>query len=170
VQPSPSTNGDTPRALTSLSGITVANGASLTLVAAGLARDTVSARAAGFTPYVDDVSAPAGGQSRLRIINASPDAGAIDVYLTPTGGVRSGTPTFAGVDYRSALTRVSAPGSFAVTITPLSDAVTVLATTNVTLPPGGAQTVIVRGFRDALPSGLPAARRIATTTTVNVSP
>lgn len=170
VQAAPSTSGESPRPLANLSGILVGGGSAVTIVAAGIARDSGTARAAAVTGYLDDVSIPAGGQARLRIINASPDAGAVDVYVTPSGGVRSATPTFVGVDYRSALTRSVAPGSYDLTITELSDAAAVLASASVTLPASGAQTVVVRGYSGPMPVGLPLTRKIATTTTVNVAP
>jgi hypothetical protein len=170
VQPSPSTAVGTPRAITNLSGVNIRDGASVTLVAAGEARDTVSTRAAGITPYVDDVSVPASGLARVRVINASPDAGAVDVYLTPQGAARPTTPTLAGIDYRSAVSYTTSAGSYVLTVTPLSDPVTVLTTASLTLPAGGVQTAVVRGIRGTLPSGLGTDRQIGVTTMVNVAP
>ena len=170
VQSSPSTGVDTPMPLTNLSGIAVSNGAALTILAAGQVKDTANARAVGITAYLDDVSVPVSGQARLRIINASSDAGALDVYATLVNTVQSAAPTFAGVDFRSALTRTIPAGSYLLTITPLSDPATVLAQAGVTLPSSTAQTVIVRGIAGPLPSGTPASRRIATTVTTNVAP
>ncbi len=169
-QPSPSTSVDAPRSIASIRGITVPNGAAVTFVAGGQARDTVGAAAAGVTAYLDDLSAPASGQARLRVINASSDAGAVDVYLTPTAGVVPATPTFAGVDYKSQVNQTVAPGAYTVTITPLGERTTVLGTSSVTLPAGGVQTLVVRGFAGALPAGLPSTRRIAATVMVNVAP
>jgi hypothetical protein len=148
----------------------VSIGAAITIVAAGEARDTVSGRAAGITAYIDDLTAPAAGQARLRVINASPDAGAVDVYATAGTGSIGALPTFAGVDYRSALSRALPAGSYTLTVTALAEPATVLATSAVTLPGGGVQTVVVRGYRGALPSGLPTTRRVAVTTMVNVAP
>ena len=102
--------------------------------------------------------------------NASPDAGAVDVYATLTGSARSMVPTFGGVDYRSAVTRTLSPGSYAVKITPLSDTTVTLATATATLADGGAQTIVIRGYAGALPAGVPAARRLAITSMVNVAP
>jgi hypothetical protein len=170
AQPSPSTSADVPRALANLSAIQIPNGASVTLVAAGEARDTVSGRAVGITAYIDDVTPPAAGQGRVRVINSSPDAGALDVYVTPAGGSVSTVPTFPGVDYKSAVTRTLASGSYVLTITRLSEPGTVLATTSVALPDGGVQTVVVRGYTGTLPAGLPTTRRIAGTVLVNRAP
>ena len=168
VQVSPSTG--TPIPLTNLSGIAAANGAALTIVAAGQVKDTANARAVGTTAYIDDISIPASGQARLRIINASSDAGAVDVYATAVNAVQSVTPTFAGVDFRSAVTRAIPSGSYTLTITPLSNPAIVLAQAGVTLPSSTAQTVIVRGIVGTLPPGTPASRRITTTVATNVAP
>ena len=170
VQPAPSVTSNSPRSLTNLNGIAAAVGSTFTFVAAGRARDTVGGNAAGISAYTDDVSAPASGQARLRVINASPDAGAVDVYATLNGGAVSGSPTFAGVDYRSALSRTLPAGSYSIKVTPLSDAATVLATTTLTLSGGGVQTIVVRGFAGTLPAGLSSARAVAITTMVNLAP
>lgn len=170
AQASPSLDVDKPRPLANLTRISVASGGSLTVVAVGEARDTVSGRAAALTAYVDDPAPPAAGQARLRIINVSPDAGAIDVYATAVGGAQGAVPDVPGVDYRSQLSRTLAAGSYVLTITPLSDRTTVLATSSVILAPGGAQTVVVRGYRGAIPSGLSTSRRIAATVVVDRAP
>lgn len=167
VQPSPSTNVDSPRSLTNLGGITVPNGASLTLVAIGQTRDTIGARAAGITAYMDDVSLPPSGRARLRVINASPDAGAVDVYLTPPSQAREATPSFGGVDYRSALTGLVTPGTIQLTVTPLADPTTILARASVTLAEAQAITVVMVGFAGPLPAGVSAARKLSVTTSVN---
>ena len=169
-QPAPSTSADVPRSIANLGTIAVRDGASVTLVAIGEARDTISGRAAGIGAFLDDVTKPVSGQSRVRLINASPDAGAVDVYATLTGSARSVVPTFGGVDYRSALTRTLAPGSYALKITALSDTSVTLATATATLADGGAQTMVIRGYAGALPAGVPAARRLAITSMVNVAP
>ncbi len=170
VQAAPSVTADSPRSLTSLNGISAAVGSVFTVVAAGQARDTVGSTAAGISIYVDDASAPASGQARLRVINAASDAGAVDAYATLVGGAVSPTPTFAGVDYRSAVTRTLPAGTYTITLTPLSAATTILTTATVSLPAGGAQTIVVRGFAGALPRGLSSARAIGLTTMVNLAP
>jgi hypothetical protein len=161
---------DPTRLLARLTGIDVQAGSVLTVVASGEARDTISDRAATLTAYRDDVSPPAAGQARLRIINASPDAGAVDVYATLAGIGVGGTPTFAGVDLKSQSTRTLAAGTYTLTITALSEPSQVLGTSTVTLPVGGAQTVLIRGYRGTLPPGLPTLRRLAVTTMVNLTP
>ncbi len=170
VQPSPSLTSASPRSLANLSGIAAAVGSAFTFVAAGQARDTVGGNAAGISVYLDDVSPPTSGQARLRVINASPDAGGVDVYATLSGGVIAGTPTFPGVDYRSALSRTLPAGTYTIRVTPLSNATIVLATATLTLPGGGVQTSVLRGFAGALPVGLSSARSIGVTTMVNLAP
>ena len=170
AQASPSIDMDKPRPLANLTRISIASGGAITIVAAGEARDTVSGRAPGLTPYIDDLSAPASGQARLRLINASPDAGAIDVYATLAGGVQGAVPAVPGVDYRSQVSRTLAAGSYILTITRLSDPANVLATSSVVLPAGGVQTVVVRGYAGALPPGVATTRRLGATVMVDRAP
>ena len=169
-QPAPSVSADAPRSIANLGTVFLNEGSTVTLIAIGEARDTVSARAAGIGGYLDDLTKPQTGQARVRVINASPDAGAVDVYATLVGGTRTGVPTFAGIDYRSALTRNLPAGSYTFTITPLSDATVVFATTAAVLPDGGAQTIVILGYSATLPAGVAATRRISTTRMVNVAP
>jgi Domain of unknown function (DUF4397) len=170
VQSSPSTSADVPRAFSNLSGIQLSGGMSVTLIAAGRVRDTAGTNAPAVTPYIDDPSAPATGQSRVRVINASPDAGAVDFYVTPFGAARTNTPQIAGVDYHSAVTRSYSTGSYAVLVTALSDPATALATGSLVLVDGGAQTIVVRGFAGPLPSGVASDRSVSITTMVNRTP
>ncbi len=170
AQVAPSIDVDRPRPLANLTRISVASGGAITLVAAGEARDSVSGRAPGITGYIDDLSAPASGQARLRIINASPDAGAVDVYATIVGGVQGPVPTVPGVDYRSQVSRTLTAGSYVLTITRLSEPANVLATSSVVLPSGGVQTAVIRGYAGVLPSGLPTSRRLAATIFVDRTP
>ena len=170
-QPAPSTSTSVPRSVAGLSQVRIANGAKLTVVASGEARDTVSLRASGLTAYIDDASAPAAGQSRLRVINASPDAGAVDVYLTPSGSTAlPPAPALAGIDSKSATATTVPPGSYTVSVTTLSDRGTVLTTTPITLVAGGAQTIVVRGFAGTRPFNLPVSRAIGLTTMVDRTP
>lgn len=170
VQPSPSQTADKPRSIASLSQIQVSNGTSLTVIGAGQARDTISGRAAALSAYVDDTRAPAAGQARVRVINGSPDADGLDVYLTPVGGARPATPTFAGVDYRTGVTKAVSAGTYTVTLTPLSEPATTLATASLTLPDGGAQTVVIAGYVGTLPFNLPATRKVTLLTMVDRAP
>jgi hypothetical protein len=54
----------------------------------------------GFTT-TDDNAAPAAGQTRVRIINMSPTAGAIDVFLTAAGAdLATATPNATNIAYQ----------------------------------------------------------------------
>lgn len=170
VQPAPSETADKPRSLSSLSQIRVSDGTSLTVLGAGQARDTISGRAAALSAYVDDTKAPAAGQARVRVINGSPDADGLDVYLTPVGAGRPAAQVFTGVDYRTAVTKTVSAGTYTVTLTPLSEPATVLATASLTLPDGGAQTVVIAGYIGTLPFNLPATRTVSLLTIVDRAP
>jgi len=52
----------------------------------------------------DDNSAPASGSFRLRVVNATPTLGSLDVFVLPNGTLPSGAPTFSGVSFPSAST------------------------------------------------------------------
>jgi hypothetical protein len=57
---------------------------------------------AAFTT-TDDNAAPAAGQARVRVVNMSPTAGAIDVFLTAAGAdLATATPNAANLAYRGA--------------------------------------------------------------------
>jgi Domain of unknown function (DUF4397) len=170
AQPSPSESADKPRSIASLSQIRVADGTALTVLGAGQARDTITGRAAALSAYVDDMTPPSAGQARVRVINGSADADGLDIYLSAVGAALPSTPTFVGVDYRSTLTKTVSAGTYAVTVTSLSEPTTVLTTGTVTLPAGGVQTMVVLGYRGALPFGVGTPRRIAVLTMVNRAP
>lgn len=170
TQQSPSTNAATPRTIAGLTGITVANGATVTVIGAGEARDTTSGRSAGLTIFLDDITAPPAGQARLRVINASPDLDAVAVYATPTAGGAPMQVTAAAVAYRTASSGVLPAGSYTLTLTPLSAPNMVLATSSAVLGDGAVQTIVVRGYASTLPVGLSTARRLSATVMVNRAP
>ena len=169
TQPSPSLNAALPRAIAGLTGVSLANGASATVVGVGEARDTTSGRSAGLTIFLDDVTAPPAGQARLRVINASPDLAAVDVHAMPTGP-SSFALTVGGVAYRSSLSGTLPAGSYTLYVTPPSTPNVVLATSSAVLGIGSVQTIVVRGYAGMLPAGLANARRISATVIVNRVP
>jgi hypothetical protein len=67
----------------------------------------------GFTT-TDDNAAPAAGQTRVRIVNMSPTAGAIDVFLTAAGAdLATATPNATNLAYQSASVYLNvAPGTY----------------------------------------------------------
>ena len=73
---------------------------------------------AGVT-LTDDLTAPTSGNFKLRIVNAAPAAGSVDVYILPTStDYNTVSPTISGLAFESASTYQSlAAGTFQVTIT-----------------------------------------------------
>jgi uncharacterized protein DUF4397 len=72
----------------------------------------------------DDNSAPAAGQMKLRIVNLSPTAGAVDVFVTaPNADLATATPTVANLAYQAASTYVAMPaGTYQVRFVPAGTA------------------------------------------------
>ena len=68
-----------------------------------------------------DITASA---TRLRVVNLSPTAGAVDVFVTaPNADLSTATPTFANVAYKTASTYVTpAPGTYQVRVVPVGTA------------------------------------------------
>ena len=62
----------------------------------------------------DDNTAPAAGQTRVRIVNMSPTAGAIDVFMTASGAdLATATPIATGLAHQTASAYVNlAPGTY----------------------------------------------------------
>jgi hypothetical protein len=92
--------------------ISFASGANQTLVVYG------KRAALGTVLLVDDVTDPAAGNFKVRVVGLSPDVGTVDVYLT-SGGIASAPATITNVGY-SVITDYSEIGSgtFTITITP----------------------------------------------------
>jgi hypothetical protein len=78
---------------------TVADGQDRTIYAIGGA----SGSAVGSLVTTDDNTASAVGQTRLRVVNLSPTAGAVDVFLTAAGAdLATATPLVTGLAYQGA--------------------------------------------------------------------
>jgi hypothetical protein len=57
---------------------------------------------------VDDNALPTAPQAKLRVVNLSPTAGAIDIFITaPNADLAAATPTFTNTAYRSATTYIT---------------------------------------------------------------
>ena len=81
-----------------------------------------------FPQFVDDNTAPASGDFKLRIINASPSLGETDVYIVPPGtNISTVSPNFTNLPFNGASTYFSQvagpveiffafPGTKAITI------------------------------------------------------
>jgi hypothetical protein len=72
----------------------------------------------------DDNAAPPAGQSRIRFVNVSPTAGAVDVFVTAAGAdLAAATPTFSNVALRAASTYTAVPsGTYTVRTVPAGTA------------------------------------------------
>ena len=92
---------------------------------AGTSYTFIAAEAAFASPslapifLIDDNSAPASGQMKLRVVNASPDVGNLDVYVVSPGKSLQGvSPTVGNLGFQSASTYQSlAPGNYEVYFT-----------------------------------------------------
>ena len=99
---------------------TVAQGEDRTVYAIG---GTGGGAVTGFTT-TDDNAAPASGQTRVRIVNMSPTAGAIDVFLTTAGAdLATATPTATNLAHQSASVYLNvAPGTYTFRAVPTGTA------------------------------------------------
>ncbi len=115
----------------------LAAGRAYTVLATGLL--------ANIAPLVleDDLSAPAAGTARLRLVHAAPGAPNVDVYVTaPTADLATATPTLANVPFRAASAYLQVPaGSYRVRITPAGTR-TVAIDVQATLDAGQVRTAI----------------------------
>lgn len=51
----------------------------------------------------DDNAPPASGKAKLRMVNASPDVGSLDVYaVAPGANINNATPTFSNIGFEAA--------------------------------------------------------------------
>jgi len=94
---------------------------------------------------------PTASQVEVRIINMSPTAGAVDVFVTaPNADLSAATPTAAGLAYQSASPYVTfAPGTYQVRAVPAGtlpaarSTSVVVTLNNVALAGGTGRTVII---------------------------
>lgn len=115
---------------------------------------TQHATGGGLLVYQDTVSAPPGNSVGLRLVNASPTAGPVDVYVTGADSTLA-TPISTNVAFESASNYVSAPAGGIVRLR-----VTAAGTKNVlldvdasTLTAGQVRTIVMV---DGVGGGLPA--------------
>ena len=113
-------------------------GMSYTVLAAG--------NLAGIAPLVlvDDNTAPAAGNVKLRLVHASPTAGNVDIYVTaPNTELAGATPTLANVPFRAASAYLQVPaGTYRVRITPAGTKTVAIDVDDVTLTAGQIRTAI----------------------------
>ncbi|MFL6618593.1 MAG: DUF4397 domain-containing protein [Povalibacter sp.] len=104
----------------------------------------------------DDNTAPAATETRVRVVNMSPTAGAVDVFITAIGAdLATATPRATNLAYKSASTYfVVAPGAYQIRAVPAGTApasraaaVTISLASNATPAPlafsGGAGRTVV---------------------------
>jgi len=97
----------------------------------------------------------ASSATRVRVVNLSPTAGAVDIFITaPNADLSAATPTFANLAYKSASTYATpAPGTYQVRVVPAGTAPALrTAAVSLNVPSlaigGGAGRTIVIGDRN----------------------
>lgn len=117
---------------------TLNQGSAYTVIATG--------RVASIAPLVltDDLTSPAAGNIRLRLVHASPSAGNVDIYVTaPTADITTATPTLANVAFRVASNYLEVPaGTYRVRITPAGTKTVAIDVNNVALTAGQVRTAV----------------------------
>jgi len=67
---------------------------------------------------MDDMSPPASGSVKLRVVDAALSATALDFFVLPSGSTPSGTPTVAAMAFNNASSYLSiAPGTYDIFVT-----------------------------------------------------
>jgi hypothetical protein len=137
--------------------VTIATGTDYTLFATG---GTGGSAVTGFT--TTDVNTPVTtGQVRIRVVNMSPAAGAVDVFITaPDANLATATPAATGLANRATFAGVTvAPGNYQVRTVPAGTAPAARAaavntsfTTPAAIAAGGSRTIIIA---DAPAGGAP---------------
>lgn len=98
----------------------------------------------------DDNTAPSATQSRVRVVNVSPTAGSVDVFVTaPNADLAAATPTFTGVAFRAGSTYATLnAGTYQVRVVPAGTAPAARAAAvsiniaSLALPGGSGRTIL----------------------------
>ncbi|HUQ81171.1 MAG TPA: DUF4397 domain-containing protein [Gemmatimonadaceae bacterium] len=135
--------------------VTIGAGTDYTVFATG---GSAGSTVTGFTAG-DNNPAVAAGQARIKFINMSPAAGAVDVFVTAEGAnLATATPAFANVAVRAPTTGVTlAAGTYSVRTVPAGTAAgaraaAVTSTTAITVASTNGRTVVLA---DAAAGGTP---------------
>lgn len=109
----------------------------------------------------DDNAVPAAGQVRLRLVNASPSAPSVDVYVTaPAASIAAIPPTFGSLAFQAASGYFALPAaSYQVRFTTAGTKTVVRDLTIATLAAGAVRTVVLL---DAAASGTPLTSTVLT--------
>ena len=93
---------------------------------------------------VDDNSAPSSGQMKLRVVNASPDVGNLDVYVVSPGKNLQGvSPTVSNLGFQSASTYQSlAAGNYEIYFTAVGQKTILIDSGALTFHAGQIRTVV----------------------------
>ena len=125
---------------------TVVIDANANLAASGAYTVLAAGRVASLAPLVlqDDLTAPAAGNIKLRLVHAAPSAGNVDIYVTaPTTDLATATPTLTAVPFRTASAYLQVPaGTYRVRITPAGTKTVAIDVNNVALTAGQIRTAV----------------------------
>jgi hypothetical protein len=90
---------------------------------------------------VDDNTAPAAGQARIRVLHGAPSVGPVDVYVTAPGAAL-GSPALTNVPFKGVSGYLAVPaGRYQVRVTP-TGSTTVAINQEITAPVGVVATAI----------------------------
>ncbi|HLL38807.1 MAG TPA: DUF4397 domain-containing protein [Rubrobacteraceae bacterium] len=116
--------------------VDLAAGGAYTIGAIGL----VSDGALGAQVYQDDLTLPAQGNSKLRVVHASPDAGPVDVV--PAGGA----PLVSGLQFPNASPYAQVPaGTYTLNVNAAGTNTTAISVPNATVASGGVYSAFAVG-------------------------
>jgi Domain of unknown function (DUF4397) len=120
--------------------VDLAAGGAYTIGAVGLVSDG-SLRA---QVYQDDLTPPAQGNSKLRVVHASPDAGPVDVV--PAGGA----PLVSGLQFPNASPYAQVPaGTYTLNVNAAGTDTTAISVPNATVASGGVYSAFAVGTASA---------------------
>jgi hypothetical protein len=117
---------------------TLADGTDYTVIASGLVAEIEP------IVLVDDNSAPAAGNVRVRAIHGAPSAPAVDVYVTaPDADLDAATPVLTNVAFGDVAPYLEVPaGDYQVRVTPAGTKIVVIDSGALTLASGQVRTAI----------------------------
>ncbi len=134
---------------------TVTKGSYYTVIATGLL--------ANIAPVIlaDDLTEPAAGNIKVRLVHGAPSVAAVDIYVTAPGAdINAATPTLTNVTFQQASDYLEVPaGSYRVRVTPAGTKTPALDTGTLTLTSGQIRTAIAV---EAPGGGLPLAALLLT--------
>lgn len=97
------------------------------------------------TLFTDDNSAPSSGDFKLRIINAAPNFGSLDAYVTaPGAGISGATPNVSNLAFQSASSYVNIPaGSYEVVFSVAGQKVASVSSGQLSFSAGQIRTIVL---------------------------